>query len=59
MSKAVLWSAVGLAAAIGMVAIGYGAGSPEIASANAAEPEVTVAAAQTPIDRTEVETHHP
>jgi protein-disulfide isomerase len=55
MSKAVWFGATGLAVAVGMLAVGYVAGRPEVASASDAQNAVTIASAGPTVDRVEVE----
>jgi protein-disulfide isomerase len=56
MNKAIWFSATGLAAAVGMLAVGYLAGRPEAAIANDAGSEtVAVASADSTVNRVEIE----
>jgi protein-disulfide isomerase len=55
MSKAIWLSATGLVVAVGMLGAGYLAGRPEAAIAKDAQEAVTLASADTALDRTEVE----
>lgn len=56
MSKAILLSATGLAAAVGMLAVGYVAGQPRPAIANEEPQVISVASADSPVNREDVET---
>ena len=55
MNRAILLGATGLAAAVGMLAIGYVAGRPEAAIANEEPQAISVASADSAVDREEVE----
>ena len=55
MNRAILLGATGLAAAVGMLAIGYVAGRPEAAIANEEPQVISVASADSAVDREEVE----
>jgi protein-disulfide isomerase len=55
MNRAILLGATGLAAAVGMLAIGYVAGRPEAAIANEDPQAISVASADSAVDRKEVE----
>jgi protein-disulfide isomerase len=55
MNKAIWFSATGLAAAVGMLAVGYLAGRPEAAIANDAPQTVAVASADSTVNRVEIE----
>jgi len=55
MNKAIWLSATGLAAAVGMLAVGYLAGRPEAAIANDAPQAVKVASADSTVNRVEIE----
>ena len=55
MSRAILLGATGLAAGIGMLAIGYAAGRPEAASASDNPQAISVASADGAVNRAEVE----
>lgn len=56
MSKAVWLGATGLALSIGMLAVGYVAGRPELANANEAQAAPSVASESAPVEREEIET---
>lgn len=56
MSKAVLWGATGVVLSLGMLAVGYVAGRPELANATATENAQPVAAASAPGEREGIET---
>ena len=55
MNKAIWLSATGLAAAVGMLAVGYLAGKPEAAIADGAPQTVAVASADSTVNRVEIE----